>query len=263
MNIKKRGYKEGFAVVIPETIDDLYTLYNIILPSDRVKARTSRRIRFGDEEGRADKGERRSMILTIEVEEVNFHQFANRLRIKGTIIEGPEDLVSFGSYHTINVEKGTLLTIQKDFWEKVAINRLEEAVKRSQSAQVIIVAIDDEEATVAAVGAFSSKTIGHFKERLPHKGGSQKKRRNQLIIRFFDKVILAIEEAFKSTFQDAVALIIGGPGFTKDQFVKHLKQTKTKDTAIPLNKIFTETASCGGPSAIGEIISKGILTKII
>ena len=88
-----KSWVEGYDRV-KTAVDDLYVLYNVIAPNDQVKARTFRRIRQNDDEGRADKGERVPMVLTLVVEEAKFHEFANRLRIKGKVIAGPEDLIS-------------------------------------------------------------------------------------------------------------------------------------------------------------------------
>ncbi|MEA2070203.1 MAG: mRNA surveillance protein pelota [Asgard group archaeon] len=262
MNIKSRRYSDGYVTLVPETIDDLYVLYNIILPTDQVKSRTYRRIRQDNDSVRADKGERKSMILTLSVEEVTFHEFANRLRIKGTIIQGPEDLISYGSYHTFNIETGSLLTIIKEEWSKVNKNRLEEAVKRTSDAKILVLAIDDSEATIAAIGPFSSKTIAHFSERIPRKSSGNQKHREKQIEQFFSKIIFAIEEAIKTTVKNVTALVIAGPGFTKDNFLKRLKEARSKEIQ-ELNQIIIESASCGGPSAIGEIISKDILSRLI
>jgi len=263
MNIKSRKYQQGAVSLVPETIDDLYVLYNIILPNDQVKARTSRRVRANDqEEARASKGERVAMVLTLLVEEVSFHEFATRLRIKGKIVAGPEDLISFGTYHTLNVEIGTFLTIYKENWSKVDIERLEEAAKKTSSAKIIIIALDDNEATIAGVSAFSSNIIAHFRERIPKKAATKDKVRHELILKFFAKIAFTVEEAIGTKFPDASAIIIAGPGFTKDHFVRYL-QEKKKELKIPVEKIIMETASCGGPSAISEIISKNILGKLI
>jgi len=262
LNIKSRKYQYGSVSVVPETIDDLYILYNLILPQDKVKARTTRRVRLGEEDGRSDKGDRVPMVLTLEVEEVKFHEFANRLRIKGKIIDGPEDLITYGTYHTINVETGTLLTIAKETWTKVDKDRLEDAVRKTASAKVLIVVIDDSEATMAAIGAFSSTTIAHFKERIPKKSGSKEKIRAEKIAKFYSTVTFAIEEALTTKVPEATAMVLAGPGFTKDNYYRYLKEKKNI-TKIPLDKIIIETASNGGPSAIGEIISKNILGRII
>jgi protein pelota len=263
LNIKSRKYQYGQVTLVPETVEDLYVLYNVILPGNQVKGRTYRRIRKkGDEEGRADKGERISMVLTLEVEEAKFHEFVNRLRVKGKIIEGPEDLISLGSYHTINVEKGTLLTIFKDRWTQLDIDRLEEATKKTSEGKVLVVAIDDGEATIAAIGQFNSNIIAHFKENIPRKGGGKEKIRNEIIKKFFAKLTFAIEEALETKAPEALAMVLAGPGFTKDNYLKYLKEAN-KSLKIPFDKIIIETASCGGPSAIGEIVSKNILGKII
>jgi protein pelota len=262
MNIKSRRYANGYVSLVPETIDDLYVLYNVIIPNDQVKARTSRRIRQVDDEARADKGERVSMILTLVAEDISFHEFANRLRVKGKIIAGPEDLISFNTYHTINIEIGTLVTIIKESWTKIEKSRIEEAVEKSTSAKVLIVTIDDSEATIASVSAFSSTIIAHFRERIPKKTGSKEKIRQEHINKFYEKVTFALEEAFTSKFPDASAMVLAGPGFTKDVYFRRLKENKNQ-TNIPIEKIIVETASCGGPSAVGEIISKNILGRII
>jgi protein pelota len=262
VNIKTRKYQQGYVALIPETVDDLYVLYNLILPEDQVKTRTLRRIRLNEEEGRSDKGERVPMVLTLNVEDVKFHEFAIRLRIKGKIIAGPEDLISFGSYHTFNIEIGTLLTIIKESWSAVDRSRIEEAVKKTTSAKVLIISIDDSEATIAAVSAFSSSVIAHFRERIPKKGGGKEKLRNELIGKFFSKIVFAIEDAITNKYPDTKVIVLAGPGFTKNNFYQHLKTIKNQ-VKIPVDKIIVENASCGGPSAISEILSKNILGKII
>jgi len=209
MNIKSRKYRIGAVTVVPETIDDLYVLYNIISPNDQVKARTFRRLRQTDE---------------------------------------------LGTYHTINTETGTFLTIIKEFWTKVDKDRIEEAAKKSSSAKVLIVTLDDSEATLASVGAFNSAIIAHFKERIPKKSGGKAKTRA--------KITFAINEAVGSKDSDISAMVLAGPGFTKDNYYRYLKDSRTL-TALPLEKIILERASCGGPSAIGEIVSKNILGRIM
>ena len=88
MKILERNDKTGEISVQIENLNDLWSLYNVIAENDKVAARTQRRIVLKE----GSKGERKSMYLKINVEDVSFHEFSNRLRIKGTILEGPEDL---------------------------------------------------------------------------------------------------------------------------------------------------------------------------
>ena len=80
MKILKKDYKHGIIELIPENTDDLYAIYRVLKPGDKVTASTTRRIKRGEEEGRADSGERVKMILTVEIEELAFHGFGDNLR---------------------------------------------------------------------------------------------------------------------------------------------------------------------------------------
>ncbi|MCK4687445.1 MAG: mRNA surveillance protein Pelota, partial [Candidatus Lokiarchaeota archaeon] len=96
MKILEYNQKQQEITVKIESLYDLWILFNLISKNDKVAARTQRRIVLKE----GSKGERKSMYLKLNVEDVSFHEFTNRLRIKGTILEGPEDFVSYGTYHT-------------------------------------------------------------------------------------------------------------------------------------------------------------------
>ena len=57
---------------------------------------------------------------------MEFQQEPNKLRLIGKIIEAPED-VQKGSYHTIEVKPGKMLSIEKDEWKKEHLEMLEKA----------------------------------------------------------------------------------------------------------------------------------------
>src|SRR3990172_6034722 len=102
--------KKGFSrVFIPESFNDLFLLTRIVDRSDLVSSKTTRRIHRTDSSTRSgDKGERLPMTLTLEVKEVRFQdsEVDRRLRVKGLIRDGPADLISIGSNHTLNITKG-------------------------------------------------------------------------------------------------------------------------------------------------------------
>ena len=112
MKILEDNRKQGEIFVLTENLNDLWTLYNVISPKDKVAARTYRRVVLRE----GSKGDRKPMRLKLDVEDVSFHEFSNRLRIKGKIIEGPEEFVSFGTYHTLNIEPNQKVSITKKNW---------------------------------------------------------------------------------------------------------------------------------------------------
>ena len=130
-----------------ESLNDLWSLYNVISKDDEISSRTQRRVVLKE----GSKGERKTMNLKLQVESVGFHEFSNRLRIKGTILEGPEDLVSYGTYHTFNIEIGNILSIKKEKWLKSELNRLKEASKFEEKFNMLIIAIETGLATISLV----------------------------------------------------------------------------------------------------------------
>jgi len=139
----KRNLKEGKIALKIETLDDLWHLYNLVGPSDTVVSRTTRRVKVGDDDARKQDSVRKPMTLVLKIEDVMFHAFSNRVRLKGVILEGPGDLVSIGSYHTFNVEEGSTLTIIKEHWPRFMLERIKEAEKKGQSPVALLVTIED------------------------------------------------------------------------------------------------------------------------
>ena len=148
-----------------EDLNDLWTLYNIISKNDKVSSRTHRRVVIKE----GTKGERKPMTLKINVESVAFHEFSNRLRVKGTILEGPDDFVSFGTYHTLNIEIGHKLTITKEKWLKNEIKRIKESSKFKVNFLMLIIAIETGLATISLVTNFSQNRIATIKRNIPGK----------------------------------------------------------------------------------------------
>ncbi len=234
-----------------EDLNDLWTLYNVITKSDKVSSRTQRRVILKE----GSKGERKAMYLKLNVESLAFHEFSNRLRIKGTILEGPEDFVSYGTYHTFNVEIGDILIISKEKWLKSELKRLKEASKFKVNFIMLIVAIETGLATIDLVTNYSHTKITTIKTNIPGKRYEQT-HRNKALEEFFIGINKVIEENYKSTQFDV--LIICGPGNTRDKFIQYIKE-KFNPPYLP--KIYSIHASSGLVTAILETLKSKELLK--
>ena len=109
MQILHQNVSEGQIKVQIDCLNDLWELFNIIREGDYIAGSTFRRVVV--REGEA--GERKPMYLKIHVEKVEFHEFVNRVRVLGVIVEGPDDFVSIGQYHTFNLEIMTRFRLQR------------------------------------------------------------------------------------------------------------------------------------------------------
>ena len=143
MNIIKHNFSDGFVIVKINVNDDLWYLENVIEKGDLVKTRTLRNI-FIERQEKQVKVDKKSMILKVEVEKIEFQKFTNQLRLTGKIVEGPED-VQLGSYHTIEAKQGTVLTIYKKEWKEYQIDKLKKAL--TKIPDVLISVVDSNQAT--------------------------------------------------------------------------------------------------------------------
>jgi len=239
-----------------ESLDDLWHLYNIVEPGDLVFAQTFRRVREDREGGRADSGEKVKMYLGIKVEGVEFHEFSNRLRIKGVIIKGPENLITFGAHHTHNIEVTSQLVLKKENWTKFQLLRIEDAVAEKQADQLLIVVIDEREATIGLITNIGIKIIMHLEENIPGKH-FKISYFDQSVQDFFKGISTVLIENLKAL--NVRGIIIAGPGFAKEHFMKYLKQ-KVPDLKIP---IIPENTTSADKSGIYEVIKRGAALKLL
>ena len=235
-----------------ENLNDLWTLFNVIDKNDEVSARTHRRVVLKE----GSKGERKQMNLKLNVESVSFHEFSNRLRVKGTILEGPEDFVSYGTYHTFNIEPGQKLTIKKERWLKSEIKRLKKPSNFETDFNMLMIAIETGLATIALITNFSHNRIATIKKNIPGKRYEQSFR-NKAYEEFFSDVSRILSEKIKSVKINTI--IICGPGSTKDRFDQFIKQ-KAQIPNLP--KIYCIHASSGTESAILETMKSKELKSL-
>src|SRR3989454_5696673 len=110
MRVLHKDPNTGEIKVRVENADDLWHLHNLVLPGDQVRASTYRRQEAKTDKVRPERGEKVRVTLTLRVESVEFQAFADRLRITGVIVEGPQDL---GRHHTLNVAVDDVVSIIK------------------------------------------------------------------------------------------------------------------------------------------------------
>jgi len=223
---------------------------------DIVKSRTTRRVRVGSEDGRKQDSVRKPMMIKLRVEDVAFHTFSNRIRIKGPILEGPSDFVSTGSYHTINIEPGDTLTIIKEHWPRYILDRLKEAAKAQLNPVSLIVTIEDGDAELFLAADFGIREAVHIRATISRKRGDQKTH-DSTMKDFFIDVAIAIRSQLEQA--EIGLIVIAGPGFVKDHFRNHLSKAGIKD----LPPVVVESINAIGIPGAKEILFRGVIGKMM
>lgn len=230
---------EGEIKLIPENLEDLWHLKFIIEKGDVVFSLTKRATQ-SDDKLRGDK-ELVTVRIGVEVERVEFHRFANRLRVTGRIVAGVEE----AGYHTLNIVVGRELTIVKR-WREEQLKRLKKAVESSKRPEVVILTVEEGEAIAGALREWGIEEI--FEKRHSYAkdyGGAR--------VEFFEELYEAIKNL---NFR---FLVVAGPGFTKKDFYDFIKQ---KDGEMVKKAILVDTSTIGKRGFV-EVLKRRTVEKLV
>ena len=230
----------GEIKLFPESSDDLWHLQHLILPGSLVYATTLRSVEGASDKLRPEKQEKRPVRLGIRVEQVEFHEYAVRLRVFGIIENGVDE----GAHHTLNIEPGYEISVIRT-WHQADLDRIDRAVKSAGADAVHILAIEEGDAELYRMHSYGPHQI--FSLTAGSGKGIECSTRQDM----YDAVIDILKPV-------TGPLIIAGPGFIKEDFAKRLRALQPDRTAPVM---VTETRR-SGRGAIQEVIGQGILEKL-
>jgi protein pelota len=231
MKIINRNMREQTLKVQVEASEDLWHLERVLEAGDLVTSKTLRKasVKTG---GEYEYGEKRAMTLTIRLEKFEFRRDSGVLRLSGPIVAGPED-VPLNSYHSMQIESGGVVSIQKKRWKSYQLDRLEKA--RSIKPLLLICVLDREDADFAM---------------LRESGIEMKARITNYDRENMDDYHGRIMAYLRS--QECETIVIGGPGFERENLLKFVG---AQDKALA-KKIIVEHSSSTGINGVQEILKK-------
>lgn len=248
MRVIRYSEVNGTLKLVPEQFEDLYLLARVIGGGDRVTSSTYRRFRSSD----SDVGEQKEVVIELLVEKAEIDRNAQRLRVNGKIASGrPEAFVRLGSYHTLNVGSGDVITVWKREWKMYVLSMIKQAVADSKKQRLAVIAMDDEKASFAYVRGYGIDLVGEVYSRLS-------KRMKQ---RDYEKALADYfsEIAKKAGEMRADTVVFAGPGFAKDDFRKYVEERglelKKKTVYVP--------ASDAERSGIREAIQSEAVSRLL
>ena len=246
MKLLKKDLKgrTGEIGLMADTIEDLWHLKYIIDPNDIVFALTKRKPEGADDKIRPEKLEKVTVRLGVRVESTEFHKFANRLRILGVITSGMDT----GAYHTLNIEPGMNLSVIKNYWGSDQLERIREAEEASKRPSVIMAAIEEGDADIGLVRHYGVEAYSHIRQ-------SSGKRENGLRDVFFKE----ISDQLAFVWDENASVVVCGPGFTKDDFMKTFRKEHPDIAA----KTIVEDSTMIGVSGFTEVLKRGSVDKIM
>ena len=226
--------KSGEALILIESVEDLWHLEKILTEGDLVEGRSFRVFKQGGKE------EKKPVTLRLRVQKTSFSKYANRLRVLGVIEWGkPEEFVQLGRHHTLELSPGDKVKVVKE-WKGYHLERIREAERAARKVKALIVLIDEEKAQVAEVRVYGVEFGPVIYNRSSKRSGVEERER------FYDEVLSCLE---------GKTIIVAGPGFEKERFKKHAEERGYK--------VILESASTVERSGIIELLKRRVIEKTL
>ena len=230
--------------LVPESLDDLWHLQYVLEPGDLVSGDTTRRIQRNDDQLRDTGGEREHLWVEIEVDDVEFARFANRLRVGGVIVDcSRED--QLGQHHTLNVEEREEITVTKR-WQTDQLERLQEAVEASENPDVAIATVEEGAAYVHTVAQYG------VEERASISGPTGKGEFARPRKELFGELATVLDR------MNVEAVILAGPGFTKQDALDYIRENHPELAG----KVTTVDTSSVGDRGVHEVLKRGAVDEV-
>ena len=229
-----------------ETDDDIWHIYNVLEVGDLVTASTLRRDSSVTDKIRAERAEKKRMTLGIRVEKIEFSEDDLRLKVLGTIENGPQDI---GQHHTLMMEVGDSPIVDKKHWKETQLERLKRAAADTNKPRMVFVSMDQDEATIAVLRQFGLKEIATIRS-----GRSGKQYQDDSKGGDYHGEIIA---KLKLICEPGMPLVLLGPGFEKEQFADSVKPAGISQS------IFVYHTGQSGMQGVNELMKKGLGANLL
>jgi protein pelota len=244
----------GFVKLQPEEPEDMWHLYNLIVPGDTIRASTVRKV-VKDLSGGATAASKVKFMLKIAVEKIEFDAEQCSLRASGKNVEENEH-IRMGQYHTIEIEVSRSLQIEKQYaWDSIFLGRVKEACNPGANADLAAVVMQEGLAHVCLLTKSLTLTKARIERRIPKKNQIGHKD-STAMSKFFDEIYTAIERHID--FNVVKAVLVGSPGFMKDDFMQYFNDRAIRsDNGVFIRnkaKFVKAHTTSGHKHAIDEIL---------
>jgi protein pelota len=253
---KQISAKDGSGMVLirPDTSEDLWHAYNLLQIGDLVRCTTVRKIVKESNTGSTTSSKKRLM-LTVAVEKVDFDPDVLEVRLSGTV-QSENESVRMGAYHTLTLELNQNFSIEKLSWDQVYLDLLDEATHPERQAEIAAILMQPGLANVCVIAGALTLVKARVETNIPKKRvGSSNHEKSTT--KFYEAVYQAALRHVD--FVKMKCILLGSPGFVKDDFFKYLKEQMVRRGDRPfienISKFVLCRASSGHKHALDEIFS--------
>ncbi|PSN65408.1 hypothetical protein BS50DRAFT_601799 [Corynespora cassiicola Philippines] len=267
---QKQG--SGFATLLPEEPEDMWHAYNLIQPTDLIRAKAIRRVSKTSDAGSVA-SQRIVLDLTISVTSTDFDVGSGQLHVAGRVASENEH-VKLGSHHTLDLELNRKFTLEKgDGWDSVALEMLKEACETERRAELWAVIMGEGMANICLITEHQTILRQRVEVPVPRKRKGGLDGHDKGMVRFFSTTLstllrhLDLSNSSAAQQDKTVPLLLASPGFVAQSFLAYIKSEATRTTNKPLlsllPSILVAHSSSPHVHSLSEVLSsQAITTKL-
>ena len=163
----------GTITLFPEEPEDMWFTYNLIRPTDLLRASALRRVTTESSTG-STSSTRVHINLLISVEKLDFDMQSAQLHVSGRIVEETK-YTKVGQFHTLDLELNRNFTLEKrEGWDSVARALVHEACDPVKSADVWAIVMQEGLAHLAVLTGHRTVLRQKVEMTVPKKRGTGK-----------------------------------------------------------------------------------------
>ena len=218
----------GTVTLLPEEPEDMWHAYNLIQPTDHLRAKAVRRISKEMGAG-AVTSQRIALDLTIAVTSTDFDLASNELHVAGRIASENEH-VKMGSHHTLDLELNRKFTLEKvDGWDSVAVDMLREACNTESRAEMWAVVMGEGVANICLITEHQTILRNRVEVSIPRKGKGHIEQHKKGLEKFHTTLLGTLQRDMEGAKRDAqtektVPLLLASAGFYAQAFLQFIKE---------------------------------------
>ncbi|KAI9765941.1 MAG: Translation factor pelota, partial [Candelina submexicana] len=234
-HIDKDG--SGSITLYPEEPEDMWHAYNLIRPTDLLRASALRRITTESSTG-STSSHRVQTILTLRVASLDFDSQAGQLHVSGRIA-AENKFVRIGAFHTLDLELQRNFTIEKEEgWDSVSLQVVKDAVDPVKKAEAVAVVMQEGMANVCVITEHQTVLRQRVEVGVPRKRQGRAGEHDKVHQSPFCLLPIPPNKVYKDTMRRSDLLTPTSQGLTKffqttlDTLLRHLDLTHPKPVLL-------------------------------
>lgn len=249
--------ESGKITMIVDSNDDIWHIFNLLEKGDLVQLKTSRKIMHESNNGNKT-SKKVQIFFTLKIDSIDYNSEDYEIRINGKSIFENE-YISKGQFQSASIIKNMQFSLIKKSWDAFSINLINEVSNPMVTSDLAICLLDEGTANLFLISSHITLLKSKVELSIPKKRNGSSNHEKAM-----DKFFYYISDMLLNNinFEIVKCIVIGSPGFLKDQYreflvnIKNSSYKQYEELFKNEKKLFFVHSSGSSKQSLNEVLSK-------